>query len=88
MTRNNIYDYDVDYKIKGITVKLMDKTNPTVPVKTTKTDDNGNYEFSKVLLNKLSYYYVEFEYDGLIYQSVNYVQFDREDGSKANEDEI
>lgn len=87
MTRNNIYDYDVDYKIKGITVKLMDKTNPTVPVKTTKTDDNGNYEFSKVLLNKLSYYYVEFEYDGLIYQSVNYVQFDREDGSKANEDE-
>lgn len=80
-TRNDILDED-DNRINGIIVKLMDKTTGKVVTRedgreqATKTyynadtKQNGYYKFDKVKIEKLSDYYVEFEYDGITYQNV------------------
>ena len=73
---NNTYEEDVDYKIDGIEVRLMDKTTKAI-VKDengkelkTKTSNGGKYKFEKVEIDNLANYYVEFTYDGVTYQNV------------------
>lgn len=68
-----------DSLVQGISIKLMDRTTGKV-VKNydgvdcaTYTDSNGSYLFEKVLLNQLyeqGRYYIEYEYDGVIYTTV------------------
>ena len=52
-------------------------------LQTTKTGNDGKYEFKKVKIDQLSSYYIEFEYNGLKYQSVAY--HNQDNGSKAIE---
>ena len=78
-TRNDVYD-NREKRIPGITVRL--KKNDTV-IKTATTDQNGKYKFQKVDKTELKNYYVEFEYNGLKYQSVAYKNQDN--GSRAIE---
>ncbi len=78
-TRNDVYD-NGEKRIPGITVRL--KKNDTV-IKTTTTDQSGKYKFQKVDKTELKNYYVEFEYNGLKYQSVAYKNQDN--GSRAIE---
>ena len=78
--RNDLYkddDYDInDEYFNGITVRLKDKNGNTL--KETKSSENGLYSeinggeyiFEDIEIEKLADYYIEFEYDGLIYQSV------------------
>ena len=84
-TRNDLYndaDYDDgDILVPGITVRL--KEGNTV-LQETVTDENGAYLFEDVEVDKLPDYYIEFEYDGLIYQNV-IPHLDRDNGSKAAE---
>ena len=84
--RNDLYDYDIiengeevfsdgnDILLNGITVRLKDRTTGET-VKEMKTGENtslgaGEYLFTDVLIEKLSDYYIEFEYDGLTYTNV------------------
>ncbi len=93
--RNDLYDYDIiengeevysdgnDILLNGITVRLKDRTTGET-VKEMKTGENtslgdGEYLFTDVLIEKLSDYYIEFEYDGLTYTNVlpyNQIQSD------------
>lgn len=93
--RNDLYDYDIiengeevysdgnDILLNGITVRLKDRTTGET-VKEMKTGENaelgdGQYLFTDVLIDKLSDYYIEFEYDGLTYTNVtpyNQIQSD------------
>lgn len=98
---NGIYD-DIDYKINGVKVALMDKKTGE-PVfngdgikceDTTKNIDgkNGYYRFEKIDKDQLANYYVEFTYDGLTYQNVmpqiDYnAKLNEDTGSKASESE-
>lgn len=67
---NNLLE-NGDNNISGIIVKLMDKTGRQI--KQTITNSDGSYTFDKVLVSeiKAGNYYIEFEYDGLTYQTVN-----------------
>ena len=81
-SRNDLYDADrKEPLIEGITVRLNSTKDGTI--QTTKTDKNGNYKFKKVKIDQLSNYYIEFEYNGLKYQSVAY--HNQDNGSKAIE---
>ena len=83
--RNDLYqdtaDDTEDERISGIKVSLMEGN--TV-VKTTTTNENGEYEFEEVEIAKLDNYDIRFEYDGLLYENVE-PHFDRDNGSKAVE---
>ena len=81
-SRNDLYDADrKEPLIEGITVRLNSTKDGTI--QTTKTDKNGNYKFKKVEIDKLPNTYIEFEYNGLKYQSVAY--HNQDNGSKAIE---
>ena len=81
-SRNDLYDADrKEPLIEGITVRLNSTKDGTI--QTTKTDENGNYKFKKVEIDKLPNTYIEFEYNGLKYQSVAY--HNQDNGSKAIE---
>ena len=92
--RNDLYkdgDYDEnDESFNGITVRLKDKDGNTL--KETKSSENGLYNeitggeyiFEDVEIEKLAYYYIEFEYDGLIYQSVA-ININKNNGSKSTD---
>ena len=76
---NGKYDSKLDSKFAGIQVNLVeiqtDGTDKTVA--TTLTDKNGQYRFygkvnEKYLLNPFKKYYVNFVYNGQIYQSTYY----------------
>lgn len=93
--RNDLYKHsdadDKDIKVQGVTVRLKDKRTGAIVKdqqtgkdQTAQTDKNGEYLFKYVLIDELSNYYVEFTYDGLIYQSVE-PHIDRDNGSKAAE---
>ena len=56
-----------DIKLQGINVNYRDANNI---YKTTQTDENGYYEFNKVLIDDLDKCYIEFEYDGEIYTTI------------------
>lgn len=94
----NEYKDENDEAFNGITVRLKykdEKGNVTTVKETTSEEkglydeiDGGEYIFEDVLMkdsngnNILDRYYIEFEYDGLIYQSV-VVHKDNDRGSKA-----
>ena len=96
-TRNDLYrtdssEYvdDQDTAFNGITVRLKDKSGNIIKETTTSERglyseiNGGEYTFSDVLIDQLSNYYVEFEYDGLIYQSVA-LNLNVNSGSKATD---
>ena len=66
------YVDNADRRVSGVRVilKAKDENGNYVEVKETNTNENGEYEFVDIEIDKLSNYYVDFEYDGLIYQSV------------------
>ena len=71
--RNNLYKEGEsdsnDFLLDGIKVKLIDKETKDT-IKETTTSNGGAYKFVDVLVDDLENYYIEFEYDGLIYKSV------------------
>ena len=87
--RNDLYkdnDYDSeDILLDGITVRLKDSSGNVI--KEAKTANGGSYLFTDVLVDKLSEYYIEFEYDGLTYTNV-IPHIDKDNGSKAIENAI
>lgn len=96
-TRNDLYktdssDYvdDEDTAFNGIIVRLKDQSGNIINQTTTSERglyteiEGGEYIFTEVLIEKLSSYYVEFEYDGLIYQSVT-LHLNTNSGSKATD---
>lgn len=84
--RNDLYKdgtYDSeDILLDGITVRLKDKSGNVI--KEAKTANGGAYQFIDVLVDDLDKYYVEFEYDGLIYTNV-ISHIDKDNGSKSAE---
>ena len=78
-----------EYAMKGIVVKLYNADNPTVAMRTTKTDNDGLFTFARDIdgnwydgnyncdtlkesqqrISRANNYYIEYEYDGLIYKS-------------------
>lgn len=93
---------DADIPVEGIEVRLMDfRTvdlvtttidglgNDQVIQNPTYTDENGNYSFDYVSAEDLrsGNYFIQFVYDGVIYQSVEPHLENEEKGSKAAEQE-
>ena len=89
---------DADILMEGVKVSLKDRTtgdlvDDTIEgldpdqrvVAETYTDENGEYQFDYVPVDNLENYYVEFEYDGLIYENVIPHLENEEKGSKAAE---
>ncbi len=83
-----------DQLFSGIEVRLKDRTTNEI-VSTMVTGkvansvlnvEEGHYYFEKVSIDKLQDYYIEFEYDGLTYES-SPARVDRANGSKAIEGE-
>jgi len=70
-----------DVPIGGIEVKLMSSGGV---VRTTTTDKDGKYTFSKIAIDKLTEYYIDFTYNGMAYQAVP-ANKDSDNGSKATE---
>lgn len=96
-TSTSDYSDDQDTAFNGITVRLKDKDGNIVKkedgtkqeVTTSERElyseiKGGEYIFNDVLIDQLANYYVEFEYDGLIYQSVA-VHKKENRGSKATD---
>lgn len=85
--KDNLYNGSPDKLIQGITVYL--KKNGNI-IAQTKTDSNGRYFFAakgsgySIVINELSQYVVEFEYNGLKYENVA-TNLSRSNGSKASE---
>lgn len=87
--KNDNYDQN-DIQLEGIVVRLKSKTTGkevTDPVETKLDSETGEigYKFLNVDVENVEDYYVEFEYDGLIYTSVDQLHFDLDNGSKAKE---
>lgn len=95
--RNDLYkeeEYESDELMAGVTVRLKSKTtgevikNPiTGKEQIAITNSNGEYLFEKILIDEVSDYYVEFEYDGLVYSNVT-PHLDKDNGGKASEGEF
>lgn len=64
--------------------KMETKTSQLNRYKENGNDGNGEYVFEDILIEKLGDYYIEFEYDGLIYTNVPR-HIDLDNGSKAAE---
>lgn len=62
---NGKYDSG-ESKVSGVKVYLKEGTTT---IKNTTTGTNGEYKFTKVDVTKVKNYHIEFEYDGVIYQS-------------------
>ena len=90
--RDDLYDEAEETRVKDITVKLKVrekvKNSDKETIKTiseTTTDKDGKYKFTRIAeIKNLSNYYVEFEYNGLKYQSVS-KNLKEPRGSKATE---
>ena len=96
-TKNNLFHdgtSDVNDKLlNGITVRLKDSSGKVIQeTKTQKldiyttngNDGNGEYRFEDVEKDKLGDYYIEFEYDGLVYTNVS-PNINLNNGSKSIE---
>lgn len=95
---NGLYqdnEYDVkDRLLQGITVQLKDIDEKTVVQLTdeneqtyiaeVETDEQGNYRFKGVEIDKLDKYYIEFQYNGMCYQSVE-PHLEKDNGSQVAE---
>ena len=90
--RDNLYNSENDKLVKNVTVRLKDKDGNIVNFKTETgetiseilTGEDGKYTMVDVLIDKLDEYYVEFEYNGMSYQSVA-TNIQDEKGSKATD---
>ena len=80
--RDNLY-VQPEPLISGITVRLKNKNNGSV-IATQTTNSKGAYKFSKVKISELKNYTIEFEYNGLKYESVT-ANLNQANGSKAVE---
>ena len=84
--RNDLYrdnDSDAaDIRKPGVAVRLRNTQGNVV--RETTTNNNGEYVFDKIKAEDAENYYVEFVYDGLIYQNVD-LHLDKANGSKASE---
>ena len=89
-----------DVLIEGIKVSLKDRTtgdlvDDTIDgldsdqkvISETYTNSDGEYQFDYVPIENLGNYYIEFEYDGLVYENVIPHLENEEKGSKASEPE-
>lgn len=95
-TNDGLYTGNDDKLLKGVKVTLMrwrKDANGTIyynpntdmeEVATTWTNDKGEYEFTKVLIEDLGRTFIVFEYNGMKYQSIK-AQYDKDNGSKAVE---
>ena len=93
---NNLYDDGEERLNRVVTVRLKKRgTNeivgsynmPTQKLGRYGEDGNGEYFFEKVRIKEIEAgnYYIEFEYDGLTYESVPVPYVERDNGSKAKE---
>lgn len=93
--QNGLWDESVDKRLNGITVQLIDtSTNPPTIVDEVKTSgegeekDRGKYRFTKVEIDKLKDYYIEFQYNAMSYENVvPKVETNIDNNSKASEAE-
>lgn len=91
--RNDLYEDNEgpDPKPKGIEVRIVYAGTDTTVVSEdgeefiTYTDENGCYEFKKVLKSELDNYYVIFKYNGLKYENVIPHPENEIQGSKAED---
>lgn len=89
-TSSSTYTDDKDTAFNGIIVRLKDNSGKVVEQTTTSEKglyseiQGGEYQFTKAEIDQLANYYIEFEYDGLIYQSV-VVNLNNNNGSKATD---
>lgn len=69
--RNNVFGNE-DIYLEGIRVILKEnvQSGDDQIVSETFTNSNGYYQFEDVLISKLDNYYIQFEYDGEIYTTV------------------
>lgn len=81
--RDNIFTSGEEL-LAGIKVVLKNKTTGAIVKGPVYTNEKGAYLIKDVERDKLSDYYIEFEYDGLTYTNVD-PHVDRDNGSKAAE---
>ncbi len=81
--KDNDYDSEDDL-IAGIKVRLKDKTGKIIAEKETKAENAYKYRFTKIRIDQLENYHIEFEYDGIIYTNV-VPHIEKDNGSKAIE---
>ena len=99
-TKNNLFKNDSsdvnDKLLNGITVRLKDTSGNVIQEMQTQkldiytengNDGNGEYRFEDVEKDKLGDYYIEFEYDGLVYTNVS-PNINLNNGSKSIENTL
>ena len=80
--KENEKDKD-DKLVQNVTVNLKHIDGRTIDTKT--TNSNGQYQFTKVLIDDLNKYYIEFTYNGMSYQCVSLINLSAWNTSKAAE---
>ena len=86
--RNNLYDQGVEKGVNGITVYLKNSAGQVIAQTTTSElglyseINGGEYRFENVNLDELPGYYIEYEYCGITYKSVD-PNLNKKTGSKA-----
>ncbi|MCI8759886.1 MAG: hypothetical protein HFJ34_01965 [Clostridia bacterium] len=84
--KNHLYKNDSsdvnDKLVQGVSVQL--KNNQGNVIKSAITGTNGEYKFTKIVIDELPNYYVEFQYNGMSYQNVTFKP-NNANGSKATE---
>lgn len=89
--RNELYQGEQndtkDKKVSNVEVFLVEGDNQNVDklIQYTTTDENGNYKFKNVDIDKLADYYIAFQYNGMNYQCLDTFDKDKENASKAIE---
>ena len=89
--RNELYQGEEndtkDKKVSNVGVFLVegDNQNGYNLIQHTTTDENGNYKFKNVDIDKLADYYIVFQYNGMNYQCLDTFDKDKENASKAIE---
>ena len=89
--RNELYQGEQndtnDKKVSNVEVFLVEGDNQNVEklIQHTTTDENGNYKFKNVDIDKLADYYIAFQYNGMNYQCLDTFDKDKENASKAIE---
>ncbi len=79
----DINDDKNDKLLNNIVVRLKDSSGNTI--KETRTNSNGKYTFTDVLIENLNKYYIEFSYNGMAYESVDIINISNNRGTKAIE---
>ena len=73
-----------DKLLENVTVKLMSTKTGEIAAKTTNSE--GAYQFTKVKIDQLNEYYIQFTYNGLNYQCVDLIDLNQWNTSKAKEE--